>query len=115
MSSRKRRNSPDQGTENILSKRAKLLSNLWESQEEVVGITQGSQSSPSSSVYRIKAIIGERSTEYLIDWADDPITGEKFKPDWVSTDIVHSRLAPVIKSLASMIGTDCQIATQEER
>lgn len=32
----------------------------------------------------IKAIIGERPNEYLIDWADDPITGEKFKPDWVS-------------------------------
>ena len=96
MSSRKRGNSPDQGTENILSKRAKLSSNLWNSEETVVGITQGGQSSPSSSVYRIKAIIGERSTEYLIDWADDPITGEKFKPDWVSKDIVYYRLDPMI-------------------
>lgn len=82
MSSRKRKNSPDPGTETTLSKRARLLSNLWQTQEETVGTTQGSQSNPSSPVYRIKAIIGERPTEYLIDWADDPITGETFKPDW---------------------------------
>lgn len=83
MSSRKRKNvSLDPETEKTLSKRAKLLSNLWQSQEESVRTTQGSQSNPSSPVYRIKAIIGERSTEYLIDWADDPTTGERFKPDW---------------------------------
>ena len=89
MSTRKRKNSADPGTEKILSKRAKLLSDLWESQEETVGSIQGSKSNPSSPVYRIKAIIGERSTEYLIDWADDPITGESFKPDWVCIDIVY--------------------------
>ena len=89
MSTRKRKNSADPGTEKILSKRAKLLSDLWQSQEETIVTTQGSQSNPSSPVYRIKAIIGERSTEYLIDWADDPITGERFKPDWVRIDIVY--------------------------
>ena len=87
MSFRKRKNSPDPGTEKTLSKRAKLLSSLWEAEDETVGTTQESQKSPSSPVYRIKAIIGERSNEYLIDWADDPITGERFKPDWVSKDI----------------------------
>ena len=96
MSSRKRKNSPDPGTEKHLSKRAKLLSNLWRSQEETVGATQGSQNDPSSPVYRIKAIIGERSTEYLIDWADDPITGEKFQPDWVCTDFGHVVWHPIL-------------------
>ena len=90
------------------------MSNLWKSQEESVG-TQGSQRNSSSPVYRIKAIIGERSNEYLIDWADDPITGESFKQDWVSTDTshvsLHSTLALVIRLFASLVGTNCQLAT----
>lgn len=116
MSPRKRKHgSLDSETEKTLSKRARLLSNLWQSQEESVGTTQGSQSSPSSSLYRIKSIIGERSTEYLIDWADDPTTGARFKPDWVSTDIRHvfmdSILALVIQLLASLVSANCPIAT----
>ncbi len=115
MSSRKRKNSPYSGTEKILSKRAKLLSNLWQSQEESVGTTQGSQRNSSSPIYRIKGIIAERSNDYLIDWADDPITGESFEPDWVSTDISHVSphppLALVIQLFASLVGADCQLAT----
>ena len=115
MSSRKRKNSPDPGTEKNLSKRARLLAELWKSQEETVGTTQGSQSNQSSPVYRIKAIVGERSAEYLIDWADDPITGERFKPDWVSTDIgnvpVLYTLAPVVQLFASLVGADSHSAT----
>ena len=115
MSTRKRKNSADPGTEKILSKRAKLLSDLWQSQEETVGITQGSQSNPSSPVYRIKAIIGESSTEYLIDWADDPVTGERFKPDWVCIDIIYVELhyvtALAVPLFASLVGADYQSAT----
>ena len=115
MSSRKRKNSPSLGTENHLSKRAKLLADLWKSQEESVGTTQESHSNPSSSVYRIKAIIGERQTEYLIDWADDSITGEKFKPDWVSayfeTSFRYSTLPSVVQLFASMVGANCHSAT----
>ena len=111
MSTRKRKNSADSGTENILSKRAKLLADLWQSQEETAGTTQGSQSSPSSPVYRIKAIIGEKSTEYLIDWADDPITGERFQPDWVRKDIVYvllqCRMASLVHLFASFVGANC--------
>ena len=84
MSSRKRKNSSIPEKEGTLSKRARLLSNLWHSQQEAAGSTETSLSNPSSPVYMIKAVIGERPNEYLIDWADDPITGEKFKPDWVS-------------------------------
>ena len=114
MTSRKRKYSPDPGTEKNLSKRAKILADLWQSQEESVATTQGSQRNPSSPVYRIKAIIGERPTEYLIDWADDPITGEKFKPDWVSTDsghvLLHSTLTLVMQ-LFALVGANRQSAT----
>lgn len=92
-----------------------MLADLWKSQEETVGTTQGSQSNLSSPVYRIKAIVGERSAEYLIDWADDPITAEKFKPDWVSTAIglglLLYTLASVVQVLASLVGANCQSAT----
>ena len=109
MSFRKRKISPDIGTERTPSKRAKLLSSLWKAQEETVGTTQESQKTSSSPLYRIKAIIGERSDEYLIDWADDPITGERFKPDWVSKDIRHAPpCLPYIgfePLFASLVGT----------
>ena len=115
MSSRKRKNSPDPGTERNLSKRAKLLATLWHSQEKTVGTTQRSENDPSNPVYRIQSVIGERSTEYLIDWADDPITGEKFKPDWVSLETRHVflnfLLASVILSFATSVGANCQLAT----
>ena len=84
MSSRKRKNSAALEKEGTLSKRARLLFDLWHSQEEAAGSVENSSSNPSSPVYRIKAIIGERPSEYLIDWADNSITGEKFKTDWVS-------------------------------
>ena len=84
MSSRKRKNSAIPGTDRNPSKRARLFTSLWQSQETTSTSPVESSCSSSGSVYRIKAIIGERPREYLIDWADDPITGEKFKPDWVS-------------------------------
>ena len=115
MSTRKRKNSADPGTEKNLSKRAKLLSDLWQSQEETGRTAQGSQSNLSSPVYRIKAIIGERSTEYLIDWADDPVTGERFKPDWVCIDFIYVLLhyvtALAVQLFASLVGADYQSAT----
>ena len=82
MSSRKRKNSAI--LEN-LSKRAKLLSQLWQPQDEVAESIERIQSNSSSPDHEINAIIGETPTEYLIDWANDPITEENFKPDWVST------------------------------
>lgn len=84
MSSRKRKLSTVPETSNgTSSKRAKLLSDLWSSQEERSDRGGPGQAGISSTVYTIKAIIGERESEYLIDWADDPITGGGFQPDWV--------------------------------
>lgn len=34
--------------------------------------------------YTIKSILEEKRGRYLIDWEDDPTTGEQFKPTWVS-------------------------------
>lgn len=104
MSSRKRKNSPSLGTENHLSKRAKLLADLWKTQEGSVGTTQGSHSNLSSPVYRIKAIIGENPTEYHIDWADNPITGEKFKPDWQPKKNVNTAAVEAWERRKSAIG-----------
>lgn len=84
MSSRKRKNSTNPEITRNPSKRARLLSTLWDSQDEKVGNSASSQGYTSSLEFQIKAIIGERPTEYLIDWADNPITGETFTPDWVS-------------------------------
>lgn len=85
MSSRKRKHSPTAEKSGTLSKRARILSDLWKSQEEAIESSSTStQLTPSGPVYRIKAIVGEKGNKYLVDWADDPITGEKFKPDWVS-------------------------------
>lgn len=84
MNSRKRKNSTIPEFGGKLSKRTRLLSTLWDSQEEQVGIPERSRNDSSSPIYKIKAIIGEKPADYLIDWANDPITGEIFKPDWVS-------------------------------
>lgn len=81
---RKRKSTTTHEKEGRLSKRAKFLSSLWASQEEIEESIATSSTSTSKSAYRIKAIIGERPGEYLIDWADDPSTGRKFKADWVS-------------------------------
>lgn len=84
MSSRKLKNSTNPENNRNQSKRARLLSTLWDSQDEQIGNSASSQGYTSSPEFQSKAIIGERQTEYLIDWADNPISGETFTPDWVS-------------------------------
>lgn len=90
MSFRKRKSVDNLEITDKPSKRARILSTLWQSQEEGFESSSASRSGSSSSVYRIKGIIGERKGKYLIDWADDPVTGEKFKADWVSEYIFPS-------------------------
>jgi hypothetical protein len=84
MSSRKRKDSTIPEFEGKSSKRTRLLSTLWNSQSKRTGSSEKSSITQLSPVYKIKAIIGERPAEYLIDWADDQVTGENFVPDWVS-------------------------------
>ncbi|KAL9000475.1 MAG: hypothetical protein Q9188_005668 [Gyalolechia gomerana] len=82
MSSRKRCLSPSRVVDHQPSKRARLLSDLWPSDNcQYTQSTHPSQSSGKSD-YTIRAIIGEKSGEYLIDWADNRYTGEAYSPDW---------------------------------
>ncbi|KAG8529772.1 uncharacterized protein KY384_005253 [Bacidia gigantensis] len=63
----------------------------------------------SGTVYDIKAIVDETKYHYLIDWADDSVTGRTFTPDWqpkanVSTTAVEvwkSKQAPRNRSASS--------------
>ena len=47
--------------------------------------------------YKLKDILDEKRGKYLIDWEDDPDTGEKYSPSWVcqykesSIDILEFR------------------------
>jgi len=42
-----------------------------------------SQSSAGSE-YAARDILQENATKYLIDWEDNPVTGERYNPTWVS-------------------------------
>ena len=86
MGSRKRRYSQLSESQRSRGKRAKLFPHSWSSEQSSASVDESLSCSieSSSSVYQIKAIIGERGDEYLVDWADDPNTGESFEPDWVS-------------------------------
>lgn len=41
-----------------------------------------SQDESSQQDWEVKAIIAENELSYLIDWEDDPVTGERFSPTW---------------------------------
>lgn len=46
------------------------------------------RSRPAEKLWAFRAILGERTAangakEYLIEWEDDPDTGEKYEPTWV--------------------------------
>ena len=103
MMPRKRKNSAIHGSEGNPSKRAKLLADLWQSQETSVSSLEKSVANSSAPSYEIKAIIGENRSKYLIDWADDPITGEKFKPDWVSVWFIEYSYLVIVRLLTSAI------------
>ena len=63
----------------------------WSSQNSVADSVHSSAFSAQSSgsVFEIRGILAERKDEYLIDWANDPVTGEPFDPDWVSTLVLE--------------------------
>ncbi|KAL8749570.1 MAG: hypothetical protein Q9199_007604, partial [Rusavskia elegans] len=80
MSCRKRRISSTSPADYQQNKRAKLLSDLWQSREDRPSIDSAKDSQESE--FSIRAIIGEKPGEYFIDWADNPLTGESYSPDW---------------------------------
>lgn len=46
----------------------------------------------ASQEYKVRAIIDERRTHYLIQWEDDEVTGERYDDTWEPKDYVN-RLA----------------------
>ncbi|KAL8969985.1 MAG: hypothetical protein Q9183_001733 [Haloplaca sp. 2 TL-2023] len=80
MSPRKRRLNSSPTTQHQNSKRIRLITNLADSQASAAS-TYSSKSS-GDSVYTVRAIIGEKPGEYLIDWAENKFTGESYSPDW---------------------------------
>ncbi len=40
------------------------------------------ESGSSQQLYEINDILDETKTRYLLDWKDDPVTGESFQPTW---------------------------------
>ena len=83
MRTRKRKSSTVSKGEQNSSKRARLLSSLWQLEDDSVIGTERSSASNATVVYQINGIIKERPGEYLIAWADDPVTGERYNPNWV--------------------------------
>lgn len=88
MSSRKRRICHNITPQEIPSKRAKLLSTIWNTNEEegedrdITVDTTRSRSSTRRSRRKVKAIIGESLKEYLVDW-EDLNNNQISKPSWV--------------------------------
>ncbi|KAL9028570.1 MAG: hypothetical protein Q9196_003089, partial [Gyalolechia fulgens] len=107
MSTRKRRPGPNRVVDHQPSKRARLLSDLWSSDNcQYTQSTYPSQSS-GQSIYTIRAIIGEKRGEYLIDWADNRYTGEAYSPDWRSVEgSISIEAAPA--GACSQSSTDCR-------
>ena len=67
-------------------RRSEIPSESWDSiSQSAFSVESPSCSAQSSgSIFDIKGILAERKSEYLIDWADHPVTGELYEPDWVS-------------------------------
>ena len=86
MVSTKRDSSCISGYHNSASKRPRTSSQLsdFQSQSSVPSASPSCSAHSSGTIYEIRGIIGERQGEYLIDWADDPVTGESYDADWVS-------------------------------
>ena len=91
MSSRKRKNSPIPIPETSVSnKRAKLLSSLWNSQEEAsTEIVKNNESrvGPSRSKRTSR---GEKPKQYIVDWQNRQATGEKSNSSLVGVNFTFT-------------------------
>ncbi|MCJ1245688.1 hypothetical protein MMC30_002892 [Trapelia coarctata] len=75
MSRRKRTNSTDSNSYTSPAKRRATSSSARNNRQDASFGSQG-------KLWKVRDIISENRTQYLIDWEDDPETGEKFKPTW---------------------------------
>ena len=95
MPSRKRKLRTDSSNRTLTSS---SLSSAQEATERLTLALNGPESSSGAATpekndsrevsepeyYRVKSILEEKRGRYLIDWEDDPATGQQFKPTWVS-------------------------------
>lgn len=102
MITRKRRPSPSREAEQRPLKRPRHVPDSQLISQESFVFSQSSRESSGSTSYPIKAIVAERSREFLVDWADDPITGKKYLPSWVRIILVDS--LSMLYVLQSIIG-----------
>ena len=91
----KRKHSRIEDSQATTSKRSRISQDLWSSQSAVNSSSNCSVRS-SGILYDIKGIIQEAEHHYLIDWADDPVTGRSYERSWISISRVfeyfdHSR------------------------
>ena len=77
MPRRKRTNSSDSYSYKSLNKRRRHSLAVGDTQATAPFGSQG-------KLYKVRDIINEKGAKYLIDWEDDPETGEKYQPTWVS-------------------------------
>ncbi|MCJ1380751.1 hypothetical protein MMC17_003860 [Xylographa soralifera] len=74
MSQRKRAHSSESSSHRSLNKRRRYSLAAGDSQATAFG-SQG-------KLYKVRDIINEKGSKYLIDWEDDPETREKYQPTW---------------------------------
>ncbi|MCJ1390188.1 hypothetical protein MMC18_003046 [Xylographa bjoerkii] len=75
MPQRKRTNSSESYSYKSLNKRRRCLLAAGDTQSIAPFGSQG-------KLYKVRDIINEKGAKYLIDWEDDPETGEKYQPTW---------------------------------
>jgi len=103
---RKRQPSPSREAEQRPLKRPRHISNSQPTSQEVSVFSRSSRATSGSTSYPIKAIVAERSKEFLVDWADDPITGKSFSPSWVRINLVDSLLILYVHRSIIELGWD---------
>ncbi|MCJ1398950.1 hypothetical protein MMC11_002151 [Xylographa trunciseda] len=75
MPRRKRTNSSGSYSHKSLSKKRRYSLPAGDTQTTAPFGSQG-------RLYKVRDIINEKGAKYLIDWEDDPETGEKYQPTW---------------------------------
>jgi hypothetical protein len=63
-----------------------------------------SQSDDEENLYNVERILAEKGRKYLVQWEGiDPVTGEKWEPDWVpKTDCTDDLIADWKREKARM-------------
>lgn len=83
-SKRKRSNIPDshESTPRSTPRKRQKKKNARETEEAAEPVQLTQSSNDSEPFYEARAILKETKNKYLIDWADNPETGEKYQPTW---------------------------------